>query len=342
MGAFPVHPTPMSSKAHVPHPREALFAGEKPFPVIPACEHFAGSERLIGKALELQSKLGRVFDITCDCEDGAEAGKEKQHAEMIVEVLTSPKNAFAMAGVRIHDYTHPHWKKDIEILVGGAGKALAYITLPKSTAAAQVAEMIACIREVAAKKKLKREIPVHVLVETHGALHDAWQIAQLETVQVLDFGLMDFVSGHHGAVNSSNMRSPGQFEHPLIVRAKTEIVAAALAHGVVPAHNVSLDLRNAYNVFRDAWRARNEFGFLRMWSIHPSQIQPIVDAMKPDLGEVADASQILLAAQRANWGPIQYQGELHDRATYRYFWELLQKANVTGVALPADAAAAFF
>jgi citrate lyase subunit beta / citryl-CoA lyase len=332
----------MSSKAHAPHPREALFAGEKPFPVIPACEHFAGSERLIGKALELQSKLGRVFDITCDCEDGAEAGKEKQHAEMIVDVLTSPKNTFAMAGVRIHDYTHPHWKKDIEILVGGAGKALAYITLPKSTAAAQVAEMIACIREVAAKKKLKREIPVHVLVETHGALHDAWQIAQLETVQVLDFGLMDFVSGHHGAVNSSNMRSPGQFEHPLIVRAKTEIVAAALAHGVVPAHNVSLDLRNAYNVFRDAWRARNEFGFLRMWSIHPSQIQPIVDAMKPDLGEVADASQILLAAQRANWGPIQYQGELHDRATYRYFWELLQKANVTGVALPADAAAAFF
>ena len=332
----------MSSKAHVPHPREALFAGEKPFPVIPACEHFAGSERLIGKALELQSKLGRVFDITCDCEDGAEAGKEKQHAEMIVDVLTSPKNAFAMAGVRIHDYTHPHWKKDIEILVGGAGKVLAYVTLPKSTAAAQVAEMIAYVRDVAARKKLKREVPVHVLVETHGALHDAWQIAQLDAVQVLDFGLMDFVSGHHGAINSSNMRSPGQFEHPLIVRAKTEIVAAALAHGVVPAHNVSLDLKNSYNVFRDAWRARNEFGFLRMWSIHPSQIQPIVDAMKPDLAEVADASEILLAAQRANWGPIQYHGELHDRATYRYFWELLQKANITGVALPADAATAFF
>jgi citrate lyase subunit beta/citryl-CoA lyase len=332
----------MSAKSQAPHPREALFAGEKPFPVIPACEHFAGSERLIVKALELQSKLGRVFDITCDCEDGAEAGKEKQHAEMIVDVLTSARNPFAMAGVRIHDYTHAHWKKDIEILVGGAGKVLAYVTLPKSTAAAQVAEMIAYIRDVAARKKLKREVPVHVLVETHGALHDAWQIAQLDGVQVLDFGLMDFVSGHHGAINSSNMRSPGQFEHPLVVRAKTEIVAAALAHGVVPAHNVSLDLKNSYNVFRDAWRARNEFGFLRMWSIHPSQIQPIVDAMKPDLAEVADAAEILLAAQRANWGPIQYHGELHDRATYRYFWELLQKANVTGVALPQQASEAFF
>jgi len=259
-----------------------------------------------------------------------------------VDVLGSPKNALHMAGARIHDYTHAHWRKDVDILVGGVGAVLAYLTLPKSTSTAQVAEMIGYIREVSARKKLSREIPVHVLVETHGALHDAWDIAQLAGVQVLDFGLMDFVSGHHGAVNSSNLRSPGQFEHPLIVRAKTEIVAAALAHGVVPAHNVSLDLRNSYNVFRDAWRARNDFGFLRMWSIHPSQIQPIVDAMKPDLAEVADASEILLAAQRAHWGPIQYAGELHDRATYRYFWEILQKAKVTGVALPEDAAAAFF
>ena len=331
-----------SSPAGAAHPRDALFAGEKPFPAIAACEHFAGAEKLIVKALELQSRMGRIFDVTCDCEDGAEAGKERQHAEMIVDVLTSRRNPFAMAGARIHDHSHSHWRKDVDILVGGAGKVLAYLTLPKSTALAQVEEMIDYIREVAKRKKLKREIPVHVLVETHGALRDAWEIAKLASVQVLDFGLMDFVSGHHGAVNSSNMRSPGQFEHPLIVRAKTQIVAAALAHGVVPAHNVSLDLKNPYNVFRDAWRAKHDFGFLRMWSIHPSQIQPIVDAMKPDLGEVADASEILLAAQRANWGPIQYQGELHDRATYRYFWQVLQKAKVTGVTLPEDAGEAFF
>jgi citrate lyase subunit beta/citryl-CoA lyase len=332
-------PAPRNSAAH---PRDALFAGEKPFPVIPACEHFAGSEKLIAKALELQAKLGALFDITCDCEDGAESGKEKQHAEMIVDLLTSPKNTMGMAGVRIHDYTHAHWRKDVDILVAGAGKALAYVTLPKPTSAAQVAEMIAYIRSVGAKKKIGREIPVHVLVETHGALNDAWDIAALEGVQVLDFGLMDFVSGHHGAIASSNMRSPGQFEHPLIVRAKARIAACALAHGVVPAHNVSLDLKNPYNVFRDAWRARTEFGFLRMWSIHPTQIQPIVDAMKPDLREVADAAAILVAAQRSHWGPIQYHGELHDRATYRYFWEILRKAQVTGVAIPDEASQAFF
>ena len=332
----------MPAKTASRHPREALFTGEKPFPVIPACDHYAGSEKLILKALELRDRLGPVFDLTCDCEDGAEEGRESAHAGMIVEVMLSDHNRHGMAGARIHDYTHPHWKKDLDILVGGAGKVLAFVTIPKCTSAAQAAEMIAYVRSVARRARVKRDIPVHVLIETHGALREAWQIAALDGVQALAFGLMDFVSAHHGAVHASNMRAPGQFEHPLLVRAKTEIVAAALGNGVVPAHNVSLDLKNPYNVFRDAWRARHEFGFLRMWSIHPTQIQPIVDAMKPDLGEVKDAAGILLAAQRANWGPIQYAGELHDRATYRYFWQLLEKAKVTGVAVPEEAAAAFF
>ena len=332
----------MPAKTASRHPREALFTGEKPFPVIPACDHYAGSEKLIVKALELRDRLGPVFDLTCDCEDGAEEGREGAHAEMIVEVMLSDHNRHGMAGARIHDYTHPHWKKDVDILVGGAGKVLAFVTIPKCTSAAQAAEMIGYVRSAARRARVKRDIPVHVLIETHGALREAWEIAALEGVQALAFGLMDFVSGHHGAVHASNMRAPGQFEHPLLVRAKTEIVAAALGNGVVPAHNVSLDLKNPYNVFRDAWRARHEFGFLRMWSIHPTQIQPIVDAMKPDLGEVKDAAGILLAAQRANWGPIQYAGELHDRATYRYFWQLLEKAKITGVAVPEEAAEAFF
>lgn len=324
------------------HPGEALFKGERPFPMIPSCEHFAGSEKLISKALDLQSQLGPIFDITCDCEDGAQAGKEKEHAEMVVRVLSSPANNRRMAGVRIHDPTHPAWKQDVDIVVSGAGAVVAYITIPKATSAAQVAEMIIYIEQVAAHHRIRRQIPIHALVETHGALRDADEIARLPGMQVLDFGLMDFVSGHHGAIPATAMRSPGQFEHRLLARAKAEVVAAALANGIVPAHNVTLDLKNTYQTHQDAWRARHEYGFLRMWSIYPAQIQPIVDAMKPDYSEVQDGAAILLAAQKAGWGPIQYAGELHDRATYRYYWEVLQKAKVTGVAIPDDAAKAFF
>jgi citrate lyase subunit beta/citryl-CoA lyase len=324
------------------HPNQALFGGEKPFPIIPSCEHFAGSEKLILKALSLQDSLGPIFDITCDCEDGAAAGQEREHAEMIVRVLNSEANKRRMAGARIHDYTHAAWRQDVDILVGGVGKLLAYITIPKCTKAAQAAEMIAFIQKVAASHGITRQIPIHILVETHGALHEVYEIAALPWLQVVDFGLMDFVSGHHGAIPASAMRSPGQFEHRLLARAKAQVVAAALAHGVVPAHNVTLDLKNTETTFSDASRARNEFGFLRMWSIYPTQIPAIVDAMKPNYDEVTIASNILLAAQAAEWGPIQYDGELHDRATYRYFWEVLQKAKITNVAIPAEANAAFF
>lgn len=324
------------------HPNDALFGGEKPFPLIPACEHFAGSEKLILKALAMQDSIGPVFDITCDCEDGAASGQERAHAEMIVRVLTAETNVHKMAGARIHDYTHPAWKQDIDILVGGAGKVLSYITIPKCTDVSQAQEMIAYLQKTATFNGIERIIPVHILIETHGALKQAHEIAALPWLQVLDFGLMDFVSAHHGAIPASAMRSPGQFEHRLLARAKAEVVAAALANGVVPAHNVTLDLKNIERTFNDASRARGEFGFLRMWSIYPTQIQAIVDAMKPNYDEVTDAANILLTAQQADWGPIQYAGELHDRATYRYFWEVLQKAKVTGITLPDNVDQTFF
>ncbi len=324
------------------HPNEALFDGEKQFPIIPSCEHFAGSEKLILKALELQTKLEASFDITCDCEDGAQAGKEREHAEMVARVLASDKNVNKMAGVRIHDYSHAHWKKDIDILIPAIGEIVAYLTLPKCTKAKQIKKMVRYIKEVAHKNGITKKIPIHVLIETHGALKDVWKIAKIDWVQVLDFGMMDFVSSHNGAIPAQCMRSPGQFENPLLARAKTEMVAAALANGVIPSHNVTLDLKNPEQTRSDAHRARNEFGFLRMWSIYPTQIEAIVDAMKPDYSEVQDAANILIAAQDNQWGPIQYHGELHDRATYRYFWQLLQRAQLSGIDYPEEAKNRFF
>lgn len=324
------------------HPNDALFAGEKPFPVIASCEHFAGNEKMIMKAFTFQDEKGPVFDITQDCEDGAPTGQEKEHAEMIVRLTNSEHNKHNMAGARIHDYTSKYWKQDVDILVPGAGERLAYITIPKPTAYEQVKEMVEYIQAAAKKAGIKREIPIHVLIETHGALRDVEKIATVPWLQVIDFGLMDFISGHHGAIALSNMKSPGQFDHKLLMRAKSNCVAAALANGVVPAHNVTLDLKNYEQTKADASRARNEFGFLRMWSIYPTQIDAIVEAMKPDLSEVQKGVAVLIAAQDAAWGPIQHEGELHDRATYRGFWTIVQRARLTGIDIGAEAVKRWF
>jgi citrate lyase subunit beta/citryl-CoA lyase len=328
--------------SHAPHPRDILFAGEKPFPALPAVDHYAGSEKLMKKALALQQELGPIFDVTCDCEDGARAGAEAEHAAMAAAMVASAGNRHGRVGVRIHDVTHPHWQRDLEIVVGGAGARLAFVTLPKVRSAADAAVQLATLRTLEAAHGLVHAIPAHVLIETHGALREAWQIAALDGVESLDFGLMDFVSGHHGAIPGAAMKSPGQFTHPLVVRAKVEIAAAALASGVVPTHNVTTELRDLARIRDDARRARREFGYLRMWSIHPNQIVPIVEAMRPDFSEVAEAGEILAAAQDAAWGPIQHGGTLHDRASYRYYWELLQRAQATGMALADEVRRRFF
>ena len=324
------------------HPSDVLFPGEKPFPVLPAVDHYAGSEKLMRKALQLQNELGPIFDITCDCEDGAHAGAEREHAEMVAALIMSEDNRHGRLAARIHDVTHPHWRQDIEILVGGAGARLPFLTLPKPRSADDVRTQLAVLREAEARAGIETQIPVHVLIETLGALREVWAIAALPGVESLDFGLMDFVSDHHGAIPGAAMKSPGQFEHPLVVRAKCEIATAALANGVVPAHNVTTELKDLAVIRRDAERARNEFGYLRMWSIHPNQIVPIVEAMRPDFSEVETASAILIAAQDNGWAPIAHEGRLHDRASYRYYWELLARAHATGMALPPTAQERFF
>jgi len=324
------------------HPSDVLFPGEKPFPVLPAVDHYAGSEKLMKKALQLQNELGPIFDITCDCEDGAHAGAEREHAEMAAGIVMSADNRHGRVAIRIHDFTHPHWRQDIEIIVAIAGSRLPFITLPKPRGVADVQAQIAFLREVEAKNGLQRPIPVHVLIETLGALHEAWEIAATPGVESLDFGLMDFVSGHHGAIPGSAMKSPGQFDHPLVARAKCEITTAALANGVVPTHNVTTELKDLDVIRNDARRARNEFGYLRMWSIHPNQIVPIVEAMRPDFSEVEKAVAIVTAAQDKGWAPIAHEGLLHDRASYRYYWELLARAHATGMTLPDEAIKRFF
>jgi citrate lyase subunit beta/citryl-CoA lyase len=317
-------------------PSQVLFQGEALPRALPVCDHYAGTEVRMRKALSLQAELGPVFDITFDCEDGAPVGKEAEHAQLVVDILLSPENQFNRVGVRIHDPSHPCWKSDVATLVGKAGKKIAFVMIPKVESAQQTQTVIDEINRVAKAAGIDREIPVQALIETHGALHDVYAIAALPQIESLSFGLMDFVSAHHGAIPSDAM-DRGQFDHPLIARAMLEISAACHAHGKVASHNVCTNINDVSIIESDTLRAKNEFAYTRKWSIHPNQIPVIVKALSPTATDVEIAATILLAAQEANWGPIQHAGKLHDRASYRYFWTVLQKAHLSGQTIPPAA-----
>ncbi len=323
------------------HPRDALFdPGEPAAPQLPVCDHYAGVEERMRKSLALQAQLGPVFDVTLDNEDGAPVGGEVEHAHLIAELLAGPDNRYGRVGVRLLPVEHPRFN-DVLTVVLGAGKAPAYLMLPKPAGVDDVDRAARAVDSAGGA-----HVPLHALVETHGALREVQALAAHPRIESLSFGLMDFVSAHRGAIPLSAMGVKGQFEHPLVVRAKLEISAACHAHGKVPSHCVVTEFKHAHALQNAATRAAAEFGYLRMWSIHPAQVQPIVEAFTPTTAEVDQAMEILLAAQAAHWAPIRHRDTLHDRASYRYLWHVLERAHRTSTAgesqLPAAVREAFF
>lgn len=293
------------------------------------------------KSLQLQAEMheefGRcVFDVTLDCEDGAPVGAEVEHARLVCELIEAAPAA-ARVAVRLHPVDHLSFLQDVAIIVSRVGQRLTHVMIPKVEQLADI-ERAAAALDAAGAPQLR----LHALIESPAAVHRAFDIAAHPRIDSLSFGLMDFVSAHGGAIPASAMSTAdvagvhGQFSHPLVMRAKLDIVAACHAHGKVPSHGVVTEFSNTHAVRAAARRAGREIGCTRMWSIHPSQIRPILEAFAPEAEEVEDAVAVLVAAERAAWAPISHAGQLHDRASYRYFWQVLERAHRTGVRVPSD------
>ena len=331
------------------HPRDVLLGAQAGAISLPVCDHYCGVEARMTKSLQLQAEMtdefgACVFDVTLDCEDGAPVGGEIDHANMVVAVAntayeaihkianiakkTAAKKHTGIAA-RIHAVDHPSFESDIEIIVGQAAQALCHVMVPKVECVADVDRAVVLI-DAAQAGTGTTPLPLHVLIESPAAVHRAFDIAAHPRVQSLSFGLMDFVSSHGGAIPASAMNALGQFTHPLVVRAKLAIASACHASGKVPSHCVVTEFSDASAIAAAASRAAWEFGYTRMWSIHPSQIRPILAAFSPSEEEVETASHIIVAGSGADWAPISFKGKLHDRASYRYYWQLLERAHQTG------------
>ena len=254
---------------------------------------------------------------------------------MVVALVALAKDR-ARVAVRVHAAHHPSFEADIATIAGKVGDQLSHIMVPKVESVQDVARAAAALSHAGAD-----HLPIHVLIESPAAVHCAFDIAAHPRVQSLSFGLMDFVSSHGGAVAAQAMGSSGQFSHPLVLRAKTEISAACHAFGKVPSHCVVTEFTDTAAMQAAARKASRELGYTRMWSIHPAQIRPILAAFAPSEAEIDDASQIIAAGAHVDWAPISFAGQLHDRASYRYYWQLIERAHRTGGALP-EAMLAFF
>lgn len=315
------------------HPRDILLGAQAAAGQLPVCDHYSGVEARMRKSLQLQAEMSQefgacVFDVTLDCEDGAPVGGEADHAALVVGLALAAAPD-ARVAVRVHPVDHPAFDADMATIAAQAGHRLTHIMIPKVESVADVQRAEQALLAAGAT-----DLPLHVLIESSAAVHRAFDIAAHPRVQSLSFGLMDFVSAHGGAIPAAAMSATGQFEHPLVVRAKLNMAAACHAFGKAPSHCVVTEFSDTDAMRAAARRAARELGYTRMWSIHPGQIRPILDAFAPDARDIELACRIIEAAIAADWGPISHQGTLHDRASYRYYWQVIERAHQTGRTLP--------
>lgn len=330
------------------HPRDILLGAQGAAGLLPVCDHYCGVEARMVKSLQLQAQAieqygACPFDVTLDCEDGAPVGAEAEHAKLVVALVQQAHGAgksvagLRRVGVRVHAVDHPAFGADVATVVGQAAGLWRYVMLPKVESRADVDRAAAAVDAAGGQ-----HLPLHVLIESAAAVEQAGAIAAHPRVQSVSFGLMDFVSAHAGAIPAQAM-SVGrgasaeldQFHHPLVVRAKLAISSACHAHGKVPSHCVVTEFRDTELLRQAATTAHRALGYTRMWSIHPDQIPVIVEAFAPSDDEVAQAGTILGAAMARDWGPVSVEGTLHDRASYRYYWQVLERAHQAGRSLPA-------
>ena len=344
------------------HPRDVLLGPAAVAP-LPVCDHYCGVQSRMVKSLALQIELAQelgtcAFDVTLDCEDGAPVGGEKDHAEMVAELAAnawsaSPETShgkLTRVAARVHPVDHPAFGQDVATIVGRSAQALCHVMIPKVDSVAAIELALRHIDQAASDNVRSTPLPIHALIESPLAVHHVAAIAAHPRVESLSFGLMDFVSAHGGAIPASAMSTSvlslpedlDQFSHPLVVRAKLAIAAACHAFGKTASHCVVTEFKNTTRLESAARHASRALGFARMWSIHPDQIRPILAAFSPANNEVDEASRIVCAAHKADWAPISMDGRLHDRASYRYFWQVLERAHQTAKLQAHDPAQAFF
>jgi citrate lyase subunit beta / citryl-CoA lyase len=100
------------------HPREVLLGAQAASGSIPVCDHYSGVEARMVKSLALQRSMidefgACVFDVTLDCEDGAPAGCEVDHANMVFALAnkahSATKNVASCIAVPIAAMTDRCW-----------------------------------------------------------------------------------------------------------------------------------------------------------------------------------------------------------------------------------------
>lgn len=169
--------------------------------------------------------------------------------------------------------------------------------------------------------KIDRRFEVIALCETAKGVEQADRIASLANVSALMWGAEDLVA----SLGGTSSRKPNGRYRDIARMARARVLLAAGSRGKAAIDTVHLDIADTKRLTIEAMDAAAS-GFTATACIHPSQVDVIREAYRPDATSIAWANAVLAAAETER-GVFTYEGRMVDGPVLRHARGLLRRAE---------------
>lgn len=180
--------------------------------------------------------------------------------------------------------------------------------------------MVAKSESVKLLRRFDPRFRLVALCETARGVVNADRIADLDNVVALMWGAEDLVASLGG---TSSRKANGRYRD-VARTARARVLLAAGGHGKAAIDAVHLDIADVRGLRREAVDAAAS-GFTATACIHPSQVEVVREAYRPDAQQVAWARAVLAAAETER-GVFAFQGRMVDEPVLRHARALLRRA----------------
>jgi len=230
--------------------------------------------------------LERADAVIIDLEDAVDPANRPAAREALAAADLDPARVI----VRVNPFRSDDHDADVSALAATPFRA---VMLPKAEGASELRTLVG--------------YDVIALCETAAGVLAAPELARAPGVIALMWGAEDLVASLGG---TSSRHSDGSYRD-VARHARSAVLLAAGAAGVDAIDTVHLDIADQDGLAAEAEDAA-AVGFAATACIHPSQVETIRAAYRPDPAEVAAARALLEAAERAGGGVFRHDGRMVD------------------------------
>ena len=281
-------------------------------------------------------------EVFLDLED-ATAPLEKPGARAkVVDALTGHDWGGKVKVVRINQVTSRYAYHDILEVVGGAGRVLDCLMVPKVQNTGDVAFVDRALTQLEQELGLEPgRIGIEAQIEDAQGLVNADQIATASPrVETLIFGPADFSASLQLpslTVAGGSPDYPGDIFHYVLFR----LAVAARAAGIQVIDGPYLAIRDIEG-YRVVARRAAALGYDGKWVLHPGQIEPCNEAFTPSQDQFDRAIAILEAYKQATEvdrrGAVMLGDEMIDEASRKMAQQFYMRGVAAGLKATESAA----